>query len=324
MRKIYFDSASHKYINEMYEPYISTTTVIGKYEDKFSDKEIDIAKACERIGKNPNYKDKEKYLKYRGLTYKQILANWKKEAEKGCDIGNYNHDKLEIGIKNTTIINKAFSDKEYKEEDTNHYKRLYTIDEVLQNIDAGISDLDKLQISELKDDYTVIYDFLNQLVKAGYRLFPELVGYDDTHMICGCIDLPAIHPNGNFIIVDWKTNKVPIMKAAGYYYKDRFNNIDFNQFIPTPDKIFNKPLQHLPCSNYYKYAMQLSVYAKFLEQRGLNHMGNCIFHIRHEIDTSNDIERYNGKKKIDTHIMPYLSNEVDSMFNHYSNKQLVF
>ena len=319
--RIYFDAATHKYINEVYEPYISTTTLIGKYEDKFSDKEVDIAKACERIGKNPNYKDREKHLKYKGLNYKQILAQWKKEADNGCAIGNYNHDKLEIGIKNTTIINKVFNDKEYTE-GVNSYKRLYTIDEVINNIDAGISDIDKLEISELKHTYTRIYDFLVQLIKSGYRLFPELVGYDNDHMICGCIDLPAIHPNGNFMIIDWKTNKVPIEKEAGYYYKDRFNNIDFSKFISTPDKRFKQPLSHLPCSNYYKYAMQLSVYAKFLTQRGLTHKGNCIFHIRHEIEY-NDVERYNNKNKIDTHIMPYLEKEVDDMFYSYNiNRQL--
>jgi hypothetical protein len=312
-RKIYFDVDLHKYTNEFHNPYISVTTLHGKYEEKFDKKAVDIAKACERIGRNAAH---PKYLKYKNKTYKTILAEWKQTSEDACDIGNHNHNKLETGIRLTTAL-----DVEFKKTDDN-YQRLYTIDEVLENFDSGIVDIDKLDNGVIKAQYPKIYNFLRGIVGQGYRLFPELVVYDEEAMICGCVDLPAIHPNGNFLTVDWKTNKVPMRKEAGYYEKDNNGNILFDQFKRT-EETFNEPIQHIPASTYYKYGLQVSHYSKMLADRGLTHKANVIFHIRHDIETASPIAAYNGLKKIDVYDIPYMLDEVNAIREHYMfNKQL--
>lgn len=312
IRKIYFDEALHRYTNEFLQPYTSTTTKIGEYEIKFSDSQNSIAEACERIGRSkPNHPN---YLKYKGKSKKQILAEWDVTRDEGCTTGNIHHNRIEIGLKETTSIGNAFDTDEYKKENANHQKRLYTIDEVLANPDSGIVDVDKLDNGIMKAMYPKIYDFLKYIVSKGFRLYPELVGYDEASMICGCIDLPAIHPNGQFMIVDWKTNKAPMTKEAGYYNKDANGNLQLDKFIATPDKTFKFPLQHLQCSTYNKYGMQLSVYAKFLIDRGLVHIGNVIFHITHDMETED--EKYLGFKKVVVHNMPYLGKEVELMFAH--------
>ncbi len=93
-RIIYFDEEAHKYSNELGFVYTSTTTLIGKYcpHDNFED----IAKACERIGRNPNHKD---YHKYKGKTYKTILKEWATITKESCEFGSIKHNFLETAVK---------------------------------------------------------------------------------------------------------------------------------------------------------------------------------------------------------------------------------
>ena len=99
-RTIYFNEEAHKYTNELGFTYTSTTTLIGKYcpEEDF----VEIAKACERIGRNPNH---PQYLKYKGKFYKEIMDEWKKITEESCAFGTIKHNFLEQSIKLATGYN---------------------------------------------------------------------------------------------------------------------------------------------------------------------------------------------------------------------------
>lgn len=72
-RDIFFNEAQHKYTDDRGNVYTSTTTVIGKYEDKFDSTEV--AKACHRAGikGNPKYRTKDNS---RALTVDEILFQW--------------------------------------------------------------------------------------------------------------------------------------------------------------------------------------------------------------------------------------------------------
>jgi hypothetical protein len=97
--EIFFNEKLHKYSDNENNAYTSVTTLIGEYEYKFSDKETDIAIACERIGKNPRH---PKYLKYKGKSYKDILNEWKQTRDEACNIGNTKHNYLETSVKTST------------------------------------------------------------------------------------------------------------------------------------------------------------------------------------------------------------------------------
>ena len=93
---IYFNREKHKYLDEFGNTYVSATILISKYETKFED--VKVARACEKIGKNPNH---PKYLKYKGKTYKQILKDWETIKDIACDNGNFKHDYLDSSIKSS-------------------------------------------------------------------------------------------------------------------------------------------------------------------------------------------------------------------------------
>lgn len=299
---IIFDEEAHKYSNELGLIYTSCTTLIGKYEcHKDFEK---IAKACERIGQSPNH---PKYLKYKGKSAKQIQDEWKKTTDESCEFGSVRHNYLEDAVKTS-----------------NKYKRnangfingiIYTIDDIIEKHNYGKIDIKTLDKFNIKDKYPKIYNILIGLIKAGYNIYSEIGVYDNTYMISGLIDILAVnHSTGEFIIVDWKTNKAPIRFDAGYYAKDDMGLLNLDKWVPSDDKM-QFPISHLADSVGNHYTLQLSIYAYLVTTFGYKYKGLILCHIRPIEESFRPRDNWN--ESVEIYSLVYMMDEVKSLLGHH-------
>lgn len=300
--KIFFNEKDHVYTNEVGNKFISATTLIGKYEYKFEDKANQIARACSKIGRNPNH---PKYLRYKGKSPSQILAEWKKAGDDGCAIGNEKHNYLEDSVKTATGFEETFGSK-YISVDPNIPVRLYTIQNIIDNPDSGYLDLQYFKDKGVEDRYPKIYSTISAFVNDGWRVYSEVAVYHAGYLISGLIDILLVKGN-KFVILDWKTNKADFKFEAGYWEKD--NNGEITNYKLTDDT-FRYPLDDLPMSVGNKYGLQLSLYAYLVEQFGLEHMGNILCHIKHDIDDE-------GRNIVNLIPMTYMKDNIVAMIDDY-------
>ncbi len=296
LRKLFFDEVLHKYIDEYGNNYTSMTTCIKKYTEEFKTEER--AKACERIGRNPNHPD---YQKYKGMSSSQLIKLWNRDANEGRDKGTKKHNYLENIINNANKF--ISSDKKYTGQ------RIYTIEDIKQDHDFGRIDVDYFDKSGLKEKYPSIYNLIIQLHNAGFKFYAEIGVFDPDRLISGLIDLLVVHHTSKFfIIIDWKTNKTKIMYKSGYFKKDVNRNIT-DEFVEKFETLY-PPIDHLPNSIGHKYSLQVSGYAALVELFGYENKGNIICHIQ---DTP-DGEKVNILAALD------LRKEANIMFNdfHYN------
>lgn len=78
-------------------------------------------------------------------------------------------------------------------------------------------------------------------------LASEVQVFSKKYKLAGTIDLLAKNPKGQILIIDWKTNRKPILK------KDVFD-------------MAKHPLSEFPNNKFYQYSMQLSLYSLILKQ----------------------------------------------------------
>lgn len=303
-RTIFFNEELHKYTDEFDNPYTSCTTLNGKYE-KHKDFEA-IAEACAKIGQNPRH---PKFHKYRYKTKKQLLHEWGVETDNACEKGSIRHNYLENIIKSANGYKK--NAKGFVDD------RIYTLDSIIANHNYGSVNLEYFDKFDLATKYPKIYELIRGFVLMGYRVYAEIGVYDPEALVSGLIDVLLVNDNGDFIILDWKTNKAPMRFEAGYFEKDEFGCLT-DKFIETDDR-FEYPLQHLPCSTGYKYTMQLSNYAYMAEGFGFTCKGLILCHIRtigqvaDFYDTSKDI--------VELYDIDYLKDESKALFIDWTNKQ---
>ena len=298
-RTIYFNEEAHKYTNELGIAYTSTTTIIKKYE-VHKDMEA-IAKACERIGKNPNH---AKYLHYKGKTAKQLLKEWEETTKNACEFGTIKHSYLEQSVKNS---NGYIDDK------------IATLDEIIAKHNYG-----RLTIKDFKDTgidikYPTIFEVIVKLTKAGYYIYAEIGVYDDFYGVSGLIDILCInHKTNEFLILDWKTNKAPIRFEAGYYEKHTNGLLNLDKFIPKED-VMQHPLTHLADSTGNHYTLQLSTYAYLCETFGYTFKGILLVHIRPIEQTV--VSREHWQESVELYPIKYLKKEVMSMLDDFRMKR---
>ena len=290
LRTIYFNEKLHKYTDELGNPYISVTTLIGKYHEEFDTKLR--AKQCAVAGQRGN-------PKYIGKSAEQIEAEWLKAKVDGCDRGNERHDYLEDIIKKSTGYNKI-QDTQYIND------KIYTIPDILSNPKYGRVDLDYFKSTGLDTKYPIIYKAIEGLVKTGYLIYSEIGVYNSDFLICGLIDILAVKDK-NFLIIDWKTNKAPIKFQSGWWEKDRHGKLT-GEFVES-NKRFKHPINDLYDSVGNHYTLQLSSYDYLAEQFGLNCQGNVLYHIRPNGNF--------GEEIVDIVPIKYLKNEVYTLYNHY-------
>ena len=87
---LYFEEKEHKYTDTCGNEYLSVTTLIGKYHEKFD------AKYWARI------KAKEQ-----GKTEKQILKEWDRIRNEACERGTNKHNGIEDAIKDVSQFKDA-------------------------------------------------------------------------------------------------------------------------------------------------------------------------------------------------------------------------
>lgn len=276
-RIIYFNEALHKYTDQFENKYTSATTKLDEYAPHTDF--VAIAKACEKIGRNPNHRS---YLKYRGKTWKGLLKEWGKTTDIALARGNKEHNYLEDSVKLANGFKRNYDASAGAKFGGKLYNRMYSIYDLSHGHLNGIGEvtLEMLRDQLLHIKYPDIYAIIVKLHNKGFKFYPEIVVYHPDVLISGMIDLLAVRGT-DFIIIDWKTNRDPIVFKAGYYIKDNDGNVT-NEFH-NQDKTYKYPIAHLPYSVGHKYSLQLSLYAKFVERFGYTCKGLIIFHIQHEI-----------------------------------------
>lgn len=290
-KEMFFNEELHKYTDELNNPYISVTTLIGEYEQKF-----DIAKMAKVCAKSQKGR-------YRGLTEKDIIKLWDNERNAACKKGSKTHNIQEISINESNgYIDTILPNKKRN--------RLLCVSDILQVCNFGEVNLELLKTKLVK--FPIIYSSIEKLVNAGYRIYSELGIYWYPFLVSGCIDLFAYNPNTKeFIILDWKTNIDKLTFESGYYKKDAVGNRT-TEWVST-NECMKYPLSHLTNSSGNKYSLQLSLYAYLCELWGLVYRGVHLFHITDELDEfeNNVIHRYD---------INYLKKDVIAMINDYQRK----
>lgn len=297
---LFFDPAIHKYTDNCNNEYISVTTLIGQYSKKFDTKKI--ARLCELSGRKGN-------PKYKGKTAKMLEKEWEKTKEVACENGNIKHNYLEDAVKQSTGYRIGTGNLLSN-------GRLLTVADVIEHPGFGELSIDYFIATKIHILYPSIFTIISKLVEQGYRIYAELGVFDDKRLISGLIDLFLIKGK-EFIVIDWKTNREDISYEAGYWEKDVKGNSTTN-FIRTYET-FKEPLDNLPCSVGYKYALQTNTYGVLSENFGLHCKAIILCHIRHEQYLDNNSNTLIDK--VDFLSIPFMRNEVNLMINHYHNNR---
>ena len=290
-REIFFNEEIHKYTDELNNPYISVTTLIGEYEVKFDIQKM--AKVCAKGQKG----------RYKGLTEKDIIKLWDKERDNACKKGSKTHNIQELSINESNGYIETILPTKKK-------NRLLCVSDILQVCNFGEVNLDILKGKLIK--FPLIYQSIEKLVNNGYKIYSEIGIYWYPFLVSGCIDLFAYKESTKeFMILDWKTNIDELTFESGYYKKDANGNRTKEWIVK--DEVMKYPLSHLSNSSGNKYSLQLSLYAYMCELWGLTCNGLYLFHITDEKDDSdcNIVHR---------HKVNYLKKEVKDMIDNYTRK----
>jgi hypothetical protein len=307
-RILTFDEEHHKYSDDIHTPYTSCTTVIGKYYKHFDDDKMDIAKACEKIGKNPNH---PKYPKYKGMTAKQILMSWDKTRDDACEKGTKKHNFLETAVKSANGYNRSA---------TGFINgRIYTIDDIIVGHNYGRLSLNFFVKTGIADKYPTIYKFIQEFTTRGFRIYAEIGTYDAGFGVSGLVDILFVKGR-EFFILDWKTNRAPIRFEAGYYAKDNNNRLLLDQFI-TQDKWMLDPISHMPDSVGTHYTLQLSIYDYLIETFGLTCLGNILCHIRTIESDTLDFAK-DEKEEVNFIPIKYMKAEAEALLTDHARKSI--
>lgn len=283
-RIISFDRLYHKYTDEHNVEYTSTTTLIGKYSPKF-----DTAYWAAVIA------NKE------GTTPDKVIDRWNNITNRANEKGTAQHDEIE------NSINEKADNTGIKVHD-------------LQRNPGIPTTLEEFKDSGLKDSLPLIYETICKLLKHGFRLHAEKRVYSAYYKVAGMIDCLLVNDKGEFIILDWKTNKHKMMFDAGYFAKDPFyDNARVGKWVEKKE-FMHRPISHLPHCNGIKYTLQVSLYAYLCEQWGLECKKLAIYHIRdgYPTQTISGLHYLPNQYSLDTqkvkvvepYGVPYLKNEV--------------
>jgi hypothetical protein len=203
----------------------------------------------------------------------QINSEWKTIADEACNYGTEKHNVLEQGI-------KGF----YKE-----YSQSTQV--TSEPYDLKIETLDELDSYTVAGMHETILKLLRDCITRGYTLYAEYRVYSVDHLVSGTIDLVAINAQGEFLIIDWKTNKDTLKFKSGYFKKvwnaTRTNKVNTTEWIDKDEKLL-APLGNLPNCKGSLYGLQLALYAALLEMWGLIHKSSILCHIQRMVTNSNE------------------------------------
>jgi hypothetical protein len=266
-----FHEEEHKYTSHLGETYISVTTLIKKYTPPF---DADYWSA---------YKALQAVLSRHGIwdQYKRKAGGWENVVVYVRNVDKDFKYKAEV-IKEKKLILQSWEDT--KEDALSKGTILHKLKE--DGVKEKIVYTPELtEVTVCSDvDILAAQDFDND------GLYPELVLYNDVWGIAGQADW-VMKRKKRVDIKDYKTSK-EIKREA---FRD--------------EKLLG-PLCHLPNANYYTYAIQLSLYARMLEERGYEVGTLSIEHIDK-----------NTQKTIGMYPVDYYRKEVDELIKDHVKKR---
>lgn len=328
-RTITFDPVPHTYTDETGKRYTSATTLIGKVEPVFDAEFWAMYRAIDKADRykpRPFLEKRMIEITYYGKRRKfpisalyegavpllkdpaVIRAEWKVMADDACDWGNKKHDYLE------SCVNKFADTKSLA---------IHHIPEYGGGKDYNfkVTNLAELENSPLRFTYPTIYERIAQYVRAGWVVYAEKRIYVAEFGIAGTIDLLLVKGK-KFMIIDWKTNKKPLIFTSGYYKKewnaDRTKKIETKQWVPR-NETFKYPLTRVPHCKGETYTLQISLYAYMCELWGLEYHGNILCHIRPHLDANGepllDAKGDRIEHEPEFHFLKYRKGEIRRLFD---------
>ena len=299
---LYFQEDGHKYTDTFGNEYLSVTTLIGNYHNKF----------------DVNYWAHKK-AKEQGKSERAIKAEWERIKNEACTRGTHTHNGIEDAIKDVSKFKDAI-------------KYLY-------NTESGrcitVADIPKLipqplDVEKFKEathnKYPEIYRVFDFYTEKGYVIYSEIGAFLPNVLISGTIDI-LCYRHTDFVILDWKTNRDGLKFEAGYFKKDKTTipNQLTDVWVRKSEKML-PPLNHLDDCNGMHYTMQLSSYALMVETiLGIPCMGLGLCHIGSPWILNSygqpfrDVDGYhvdpNGQETVNWYRINYLKNEAIALFN---------
>lgn len=276
--ELFFNDQSHAYVNKTDgSRYISVTTLIGEYENKF---------------------DEEFWARYKSLelfldgdvwsNVKVKLQNTKKWDETLLDTYNIN---IEDFNKEVTKIKEDWAAN--RNEACEHGSWIHSL---MENSFYGKSDFDfgKYGYCDASGKYSCPRNYYE--LNLENAVYPEFLmswtSEDGLLKIAGQADL--IIKQGNSIwVLDWKSNRE--IKKKSFYDKNR-KDVQHMKY----------PLNNFMDCNYYHYQLQLSMYAWILQQINpeFEIKGLSIIHIDRQ-----------GKQT--EYPLEYCKKDIERMVRHY-------
>lgn len=309
--RLIFKEDGHKYYDSLGNDYISTTTILHKYQPSFN-KEYWLRKKSKELG----------------VSEKELKAQWDNITKEACERGSNTHNGLEYGIKGSSKFQNAIQYLDIEEEG-----EMITVAD-LGDIISNCKLLDLNQFIEATENrYPDIYDAFKRYTDKGYKIFAEIGMFLIDYLISGTIDVLLVHESLEyFIIGDWKTNRGGLIFKSGYYQKNKkikpaqLTNI----WIDKKENLL-PPVNNLPNCNGSIYNLQLSLYAKAVELiTGMTCKGLWLCHI----DSDFELNEYGMPKRFEDglyhikenpiekttfYVMPYRKKEIELIFEDRKN-----
>lgn len=256
---LYFQEDGHKYNDTLGNEYLSVTTLIHNYVNKFDEKYWLRKKAKEQ-----------------GVSEKEIKKQWDRIKDESCKRGTAKHNGIEDAIKDVSQFKDAIKYLTMVESG-----RCVTVADIPNLIPKPL-DVERFK-EATGNKYEEIYRVFDFYIQRGYTIYSEIALFLMDYLVSGTIDILCIRDT-DFVILDWKTNRDGLKFESGYYKKDKTTipNQLTNEWVPT-DKRMLPPLSHMQDCNGNHYTMQLSLYAIGVEMilgipcvgLGLCHIGSA-------------------------------------------------
>jgi len=278
MSIVYFKATNHRYINSEGIPYESVSGLWKPYAKPFCAESVSVKKAYQDLELGL-YNSAKKLL---GYDSEELIP--------------FLHDNSKYPLEMIMTHAKEYSDTwEAKSAfGTAFHKKMEDLDRELgyaiNNFNGKKYPLIHIDVKKGYDNQSPATPLMD--LPDGY--IPEFLAKSDNHKVAGQIDklfVETIDGKRYVDIDDWKTDKEILMKPAFF---DRTNGGFASLY---------SPFDHIYDTNYWKYCLKISTYARMLEMEGFIVRSLAFTHVV----VSEDLEiqkstRYN---------VPYKPFEVD-------------
>ena len=276
-----YSDEEHVYINKKDNSrYISVTTLINKYSEEFDEDFWSSYKALEEIMDGDTFSILKKALLATKKFNPKILKKFQIDEEL------FAQKKAEI------IAQYAATRKEACEHGTEEHLRKELSFYGKHDFDFG-----RYGYKDLSGEYDCKKNYYELDLERG--VYPEFLiavtSRDGILKVSGQID--CLIKNGNEVtLLDWKTNAE--IKKESYYNRSTKQH-----------QMMKFPLNNIQDSNYWHYALQLSLYAYLLQTLRPEFVikGLKLIHIDRE-------------QKETEYEVPYLKDDVERMLKHYKRQ----